>query len=224
MFHTKMFQDIFILLLLFIRYIKKKEAIKSYKKEAMTVSLSKAGWRHFIGFRWHKQCVTTRFVLQYEYVTFWKCFSGESTHQRVSQRTVCRGAGRLEPERKQLGEARPDLLEELRPAATSDSALIWEPLGVKGEERESSLSNFGIKRRIYLPSQLSICLQRRVGDLPSVALPPGRGRNLHLWRFSRSSHKQAKKQTITTKTVGNLFIRKTCTFVVDYGECWNQTL
>lgn len=90
------------------------------------------------------------------------------------------------------GEARPDLLEELRPAATSDSALIWEPLGVARGERESSLSNFGIKKQIYLPSQSSISLQRRVADLPSVVLTPGWRRNLHLSR-PRLDNRQDKK-------------------------------
>lgn len=113
------------------------------------------------------------------------------------------------------GEARPDLLEELRPAATSDSALIWKPLGVKRGERESSLSNFGIKRRIYLPSQLSICLRRRVADLPSVVLPPGWRRNLH------PSFYCLQKQTIKRGVGGACLYGKTCIFLVDYGECFN---
>lgn len=125
-----------------------------------------------------------------------KCFSGWiDTSKGV---TAHRASGRRQagaPE-ETAGEARPDLLEELRPAATSDSALIWEPLGVKGGERESSLSNFGIKRRIYLPSQLSICLQRRAADLPSVVLPPGWRRDLHLWRSLSNNQQNKKKATI----------------------------
>lgn len=89
------------------------------------------------------------------------------------------------------GEARPDLLGELRPAATSDSALIRELLGVKGGERESSLSNFGIKRRIYLPSQLPICLRRGVADLPSVALEEEFCiRDVHVYTTSRPKNQQ----------------------------------